>query len=66
MEWMLRFFAGALYPQFTLEDRYKYLHRLEPVAVIDAKSAYDHVMKLGAPGGLKDKRSAVDQGGRRR
>eukprot|EP00959_Pyramimonas_sp_CCMP1952_P374435 7841386-Pyramimonas_sp.AAC.1 len=45
---------------FTLETRYEFLKPFEAVAIIDAKSAYDHINKIGSPGALEDRRCAVE------
>jgi hypothetical protein len=60
LEWFSCFLMGALFSHFTLENRYEFLNMLRPTVVIDAKSAYDHVMRLGAPSSLEDKRCAIE------
>ena len=44
----------------ALENRYHFLKHFRPLVVIDAKSAYDHILKLGTPNNVTDKRCTID------
>ena len=60
LEWMACFFAAAVFPTFLLEDRTEYMRLFGMQAVIDCKSVFDHITKPGSPGGVEDKRCAID------
>ena len=45
-----------------MEGREQFIVKLEPLAVIDCKSVYDHVCKPGSVSGVTDKRCAIDLG----
>ena len=60
LEWLLSFFAFGFFRGFTLENRDRFIGKFQAVAVIDCKSVYDHICKIGSPSGVVDKRCAID------
>ena len=60
LEWVMCFFAMGYFRGFTLSNRASFLRRFQSLAVIDCKSIYDNVCKMGSPARVEDKRCAVD------
>ena len=59
-EWLACFFCEALFSEFQLRYRSRWLKKLHMQFVIDCKSLYDHLTGLSNPSSIQDKRCVVD------
>ena len=59
-EWLGCHLCEAIFSDFDLRDRSRFLRSLEPQYITDCKSVYDHLIGPGSPSGEEDKRCAVE------
>ena len=60
VEWATLFLQELIHGSFDLRGALAVLRERPPVCVTDCKSLYDHLLAVGSPTTLQDKRSAVD------
>ena len=59
-EWIGCHLAEGMFPNFSLQDRGRFLKQFELQAIVDCKSVYDHLQQYASPGSVSDKRVAID------
>ena len=60
VEWATLFLQELIHGSFDLRGAPAVMRERPPVCVTDCKSLYDHLLAVGSPTTLQDKRSAVD------
>ena len=60
VEWATLFLWELIHESFDLRETPAAIQERPPVCVTDCKSLYDHLLTVGSPTTLQDKRSAID------
>ena len=60
VEWATLFLQELIHGSFDLRGAPAVMRERPPVCVTDCKTLYDHLLAVGSPTALQDKRSAVD------
>ena len=60
VEWATLFLQELVHNSFDLRGAPAVMQERTPVCVTDCKSLYDHLLAVGSPTTLQDKKSAVD------
>ena len=59
-EWIGCHLAEGIFPEFSLQERGRFLKEFDLQAIVDCKSVYDHLQQYASPGSVSDKRVAID------